>query len=237
MAVICIIAKQSQFISYLKAEKARDALHRIGKQMVAARDSEHRTQNEEISRPFLMMGTLIDRLVHDLATPLAVIRGEVEFLPNPCTEEEIRSTFVRINESTRKICNKVEGIVEDQRRWTRDSEKFIQELRTTLRELVDSYPISITLVVPETDMYVRADTSLKDAFRYIIDNVRDAVEEARVAKIEDYQGKLEVSVCTWQKGKCQITIEDNGTGINEEALCERSSPSSRPREARGTDWA
>lgn len=216
LAVMCIIAKQSQFISYMKAKQASYALSRIGTQMIAARELERRKRNEEIAGPVITMGTHVNALLHDIedAVGMGKLRSELKFLlNNTCTDEEIHSTLQGILEWADKTIKRVKGI-KDHGKRSRDSEKPIVELGTVLRDVVDPYKHAIRINLGPIDgMFVHVDTTLQEAFRFILDNARDATKE------KGCEAEINISVDLVERGElrmCKITIEDNGKGMDEE---------------------
>jgi signal transduction histidine kinase/GAF domain-containing protein/ligand-binding sensor protein len=222
LAVITIISKNPHFISYLKAEKARDILRHIGKQMIAARESEQRKHNEEISRPVLMMGSMISVLEHEIRGPIDSMVNLANYWSRPRTPEDLEYIRETMTALTTELNTKVGDLVSCD---ASIQEKLPVSLNDVLRKTSDSirsawkiqrFPVELEL---PTQIHVRgASRSLQNAFRLVIKNSLEAINDKGI------QGSVQVMMEASADRMCRVTIKDNGEGMTKATLTKILNP-------------
>lgn len=161
---------------------------------------------------------LIATVTHDLATPLAVLRGTVQFARQfgSAPEVDMSRLFDRLETASARASSLVRMLSDSQ---ALDSPGFVLDLAThDLRELVvpivrmmdrlsDRHPVVLSM--PDDAVAVRADA---DRLQRVVENL-----VSNAIKYSPDGGAVEVSIDT-HEGQAVLRVRDCGIGISPESL-------------------
>lgn len=158
----------------------------------------------------------IAAIAHDIKTPLTVIKGNAELMKEETDIDEIYSQVDVVIQNADKIQNYIGLLMEeangrvgsDERKETALS-ALIGDMEKQSRNLCESKNVAVTVVKPEIDLCVTADSVLIQ--RAVMNLVSNAVE---------YTDKEKgIKLCfSYEKPMLRIEIEDFGKGFSEAAL-------------------
>jgi signal transduction histidine kinase len=179
-----------------------------------------------------------DRLVamvsHDLATPLAVIRGSIQFarLPGAGATVDMDRMWVRLDTAAKRAASLVRTLADAQ---TLDSGELTLELRredvrdliTPVVEMMDRlserHPVLVTL--PNQPAMVECDSErMQRVFENLVSNA---------IKYSPHGGAIEIEVMR-NESSAVVKVQDSGIGISADALPHLFDRGYRAREALAT---
>jgi signal transduction histidine kinase len=162
----------------------------------------------------------LDRLIatvsHDLATPLAVLSGTLQFARRAGTQADLPRLLARLETATGRATSLVRTLA-DARALDADSLALnsqlldLRDLVTTTAQMVDrlSDRHPVVLAVPETPVIVRVD---EERLQRVLENlVNNAI------KYSPDGGAVEVSLSV-EGDHAHIQVRDYGIGISRDAL-------------------
>jgi signal transduction histidine kinase/GAF domain-containing protein len=215
LAVFTVLLRQSDWISYSRAEAAASLLRDLAKLVRLGRQFERTTRDIEVTRPLVLLGTLFSSLQHETRSPVANLKGAIDLLTaRPRSHEEMQEILGVMASERDKLKQCLEhmtalvGVA-------RNQQKRI-DLRDTLSSVINSVsshgPSQLVFAeLPERPIWVKGvGDHLKTAFQMVMRNAVEAVEQKGTA------GRVRVGVLVSSKKSCSITIEDNGPGMSRE---------------------
>ena len=163
------------------------------------------------------MGELTTGLAHELGTPLNVIRGNAQYLIKKLAKDDNnRPVIDKIINQTDRISDLIRNLLDVARI------DMVQKEPVSLPKVIKKALKTIKEIYPKVNVHVDAKDNhssilgftrrLEHAFLNILDNACQAMDGSR---------DLWVSVKTLMddgKGTLQVSIEDSGTGIEDEDL-------------------
>jgi heavy metal sensor kinase len=158
-------------------------------------------------------------IAHELKTPLAIIRGEAEFvLKKERDKDEYKKVILGSLDETRRMIKIIEDLLlltrvnyrsGDLQLSALDLGQFFMVLSEKARILAGEKRIAVNFRTPETKVFVNADEqTLRRLFLNLIDNA---------IKYTPPGGKIEASL-RLEDGRIKISIADTGVGIDQENL-------------------
>jgi len=172
-----------------------------------------------LEKSFTHINEFSSHVAHELKTPLAIIKGEIELaLGQERNPEEYKNVLRGCLEETDRIIRIIRDLhllakldyKQDIFKFEKfNIVRFLGEIYEHSRVLSASKNIEVKLTVPEKDIYIKGDTvHLQRLFLNLINNA---------VKFTPQRGKINISVAVKDPNVC-IDIADTGEGISEENL-------------------
>jgi heavy metal sensor kinase len=173
---------------------------------------------DRLENAFSSQRQLVENLAHELRTPLAILKGEIEVsLKKVRSVPEYKQVLTSSLEEVNSIVKLVEDLLflahaetdlSDDEQEPMDVGSTVLEAIEDIRVLADSKSISIQFVAGDQIVIKGDRKKLKRVFLNILDNA---------AKYTPPQGKVTVRAVK-KNGKGEITISDTGMGISPKEL-------------------
>jgi PAS domain S-box-containing protein len=175
--------------------------------------TERRKAEEELikSEKLAAIGKMAAYLSHEIKTPLASIKANIEMLGNSLQLDEKKTRIFAI---VQKEVKRLDKLLKNVLQFSRDSELLIskvklQDLFTYINELMETSlkQKNINLTIKNCNHFVRGDyQKLHTVFLHLIENSIDAIQT---------NGEIEISANPSSSGdSLSIFIKDNGCGIS-----------------------
>jgi signal transduction histidine kinase len=168
----------------------------------------HTTSSNETVPPFVY------RAVHDLRSPVMSLKGLIYLIQMESEKDQqaiyfglLEKSVERLNVAITDIIREVKGESNTNRVEPISFQELIQESLQSLRFMEDASSVAMELSVTDTGMFLSNQKSLNSIFFNLISNAiryRDRSKESFL--------KINVIV---NENDAQITLEDNGIGIEE----------------------
>ena len=203
-------------------------------------DEEKVRLSEQLIRAgrYAELGEMATGFAHEINNPLQIMKSEQSLLgmlvddlapgKKELTEGEIKATFLEIMDSLNQIgvqidrCSKITGAIlkfgrqEEKEFRNLDVRGFMHEIVQMVEKKAQVNAIAIVKDIPEKPLIVNADPGqLQQVFLNLINNAMDSVTQAHGA----HGGKVIIGIRqNSEKGMLEISVEDNGSGVNPELL-------------------
>lgn len=158
---------------------------------------------------------MLAAISHDLRTPITSLRLRTEFIE----DEGLRDKMINTLEDMQTM---VESLLTFAKQESAEEPMIEIDLLATLKELAEEFPYQTQLSGLQSCSFVCQQTSMRRAFRNLINNAIKYGETAHIF-VDKHNGHIVISV------------QDNGAGIPEDKLTEIFEPIVRLDKARNTE--
>lgn len=161
------------------------------------------------------IGELTASIIHDIGNPLAGMSNLIELLKDPDIDLETHDEVLgvlgeEVNDLNIMVINFLDFVhSSDAKKIPTDLVQILNRSVEILRGEIDTSKIEITKILPGSPVFVTVEgRSVKQAIINIVKNAIQSIEET---------GKIMI-ILDDSKANVELTITDNGKGMNEETL-------------------
>ncbi len=190
------------------------------KEANAALDLE-RAKAEQLREIDQLKSNFFANISHEFRTPLTLIIGPIDQLIKGSFQGNPNKLFEIIKRNGQRLLSLINQLLElsklennkiELQNKSGDFNKFSRQLANSIESWADQKQISYDITIPEGELFLEFD---KDIIEKIIINIL-----SNAMKFTDVGGEVKLLIRNeWHSDNCMvnITIEDNGIGISEEA--------------------
>ncbi len=189
------------------------------KMLIAIADYTEKHINERRARQeskMIAVGQLSAGLAHEIRNPLGLIRSYVFVLDRHSDEKDKHAVRV-IDESVQRINGLIENLLSFSRLSMEenkvfDLKKLIESIVVLEKKKLDNKKIEIVIEIPDNTIVKTNEEILKMCIMNLINNSIDAFPYAKPGNM------IKIAGIIAKDGSLELTVEDNGAGVDEDAL-------------------